>query len=218
MPLTIEGGFALILTGTIVPERVVIMTTSFVYFILAVICIFLGLVRTAAAAAERLAQETPKPVIEEIDPSVLEAQVEERAQEMYEAMVQARADFVEKHGRDVKHFTDRNLKDLFSGGARKAASAAILFGCLFAVGCGGLRPSSVPSFGEQREYNCRVTGPDGTVWLGVWNREAIAESEKSGPEARRQLNREMVCIPKVVVFKVGDINCVGSFCMVSKKR
>jgi len=127
MPLTIEGGFALILTGTIVPERVVIMTTSFVFFLSAVVFVFLGLARTAAAVAERLVQETPKPVIEEIDPSVLEAQVEERAQEMYEVMVQARVDFVEKHGRDVKHFTEKNLEELFSGGVRKAASAAILF-------------------------------------------------------------------------------------------
>ena len=50
MPLTIEGGFALILTGTIVPERVVIMTTSFVYFILAVISILLCVVRHGIAA------------------------------------------------------------------------------------------------------------------------------------------------------------------------
>jgi len=98
------------------------------------------------------------------------------------------------------------------------ARAAVVVVSLFAIGCGGLRPSSVPSFGEQREYNCRITGPDGTVWLGVWNREAIAESKESGPEARRQLNLELVCIPKVVAIPVGEISCVGPLCWKTKKR
>ena len=141
MPLTIEGGFALILTGTIVPERVVIMTTSFVYFILAVISILLCVVRhgIAAAAAERLAQETPKPVIEEVPEQVSGTdELRARLVEIGRKHASTRA-YHDRHGKNVEDFRERTMAELFPGSTRNVASVAIVISCLFAVGCGGRR-------------------------------------------------------------------------------
>ncbi len=149
MPLTIEGGFALILTGTIVPERVVIMTTSFVYFILAAISILLCVVRhgIAAAAAERLAQETPKPVIEEVPEQVSGTdELRARLVEIGRKHASTRA-YHDRHGKNVEDFRERTMAELFPGSTRNVASVAIVISCLFAVGCGGLRPANNPSFG-----------------------------------------------------------------------
>ena len=93
------------------------------------------------------------------------------------------------------------------------SKAAVVVVSLFAIGCGGLHPSNVPSFGPQRDYNCRIQGEQ--LWLGTWNREAVAGGKD---EVRRQLKKDLVCEAKVAVFSVEEISCLGPICWVSKKR